>query len=301
MITKEQRGENFSYILEDKTDFLITEYKMMNAQEADYLLKCVKMMYNGRIELYYDTKSCLSLPTRSGAEDTEGMISVLENILHEVRKVTENGFLSLLKLDISADKIRIDPATRKVRFVYLPVAESLHKDVVEFEEHLRQELKDTVEKRSDKDDKRFADFFRMIGHPGYSSLDPEAEKSGTENATDSIYSLDRNEKMSKKTKNPACTLVSLTAGSPIRLTVTKREYVIGKSREQADGVAGFSKMISRRHCKIVKRESGYAIVDLNSSNGTYLNGMQLSPGREYPVKNGDIIRMAISDFQVVME
>ena len=60
-------------------------------------------------------------------------------------------------------------------------------------------------------------------------------------------------------------------------------------------------MISRRHCKIVKRGSGYAVVDLNSSNGTYLNGMQLFPGREYPVKNGDIIRMAISDFQIVME
>ena len=48
MITEEQCGENFAYILEDKTDFLITEYKMMHGQEADFLLKCVKMLYNGR-------------------------------------------------------------------------------------------------------------------------------------------------------------------------------------------------------------------------------------------------------------
>ena len=34
MITEEQCGENFAYILEDKTDFLITEYKMMHGQEA---------------------------------------------------------------------------------------------------------------------------------------------------------------------------------------------------------------------------------------------------------------------------
>ena len=47
MITEEQCGENFAYILEDKTDFLITEYKMMHGQEADFLLKCVKMLYNG--------------------------------------------------------------------------------------------------------------------------------------------------------------------------------------------------------------------------------------------------------------
>lgn len=97
MITEEQCGENFAYILEDKTDFLITEYKMMHGQEADFLLKCVKMLYNGKTELYYDTKSCLPLAIQSGAEDTEGMLSVLGNILHEVRRVTENGFLSLLK------------------------------------------------------------------------------------------------------------------------------------------------------------------------------------------------------------
>ena len=300
MITEEQCGENFAYILEDKTDFLITEYKMMHGQEADFLLKCVKMLYNGKTELYYDTKSCLPLAIQSGAEDTEGMLSVLGNILHEVRRVTENGFLSLLKLDISADKIWVDPATRKIRFVYLPVAERLHKDVVEFEEHLREELKKTVEKRSDKDDKRFADFFQIIGRPGYSSEDSDVEKCGSVDETSTPYSLNRNEKVSSQRGDQTCTLVSLTAGSPIRLTVTKQEYVIGKSTEQADGVAGFSKMISRRHCKIVKRGSGYAVVDLNSSNGTYLNGMQLFPGREYPVKNGDIIRMAISDFQRVI-
>lgn len=166
---------------------------------------------------------------------------------------------------------------------------------------VRGELKKTVEKRSDKDDKRFADFFQIIGRPGYSSEDSDVEKCGSVDETSTPYSLNRNEKVSSQRGDQTCTLVSLTAGSPIRLTVTKQEYVIGKSTEQADGVAGFSKMISRRHCKIVKRGSGYAVVDLNSSNGTYLNGMQLFPGREYPVKNGDIIRMAISDFQIVME
>ena len=34
MITEEQCGENFAYILEDKTDFLITEYKMMHGQNC---------------------------------------------------------------------------------------------------------------------------------------------------------------------------------------------------------------------------------------------------------------------------
>ena len=53
-----------------------------------------------------------------------------------------------------------------------------------------------------------------------------------------ISTLNRNEKVSSQRGDQTCTLVSLTAGSPIRLTVTKQEYVIGKSTEQADGVAG---------------------------------------------------------------
>ena len=94
MITEEQCGENFAYILEDKTDFLITEYKMMHGQEADFLLKCVKMLYNGKTELYYDTKSCLPLAIQSGAEDTEGMLSVLGKLhfVHPLRTTVTSIF-----------------------------------------------------------------------------------------------------------------------------------------------------------------------------------------------------------------
>lgn len=68
MITEEQCGENFAYILEDKTDFLITEYKMMHGQEADFLLKCVKMLYNGKTELVlrYEILSAACDPVRGG-------------------------------------------------------------------------------------------------------------------------------------------------------------------------------------------------------------------------------------------
>lgn len=43
---------------------------------------------------------------------------------------------------------------------------------------------------------------------------------------------------------------------------------------------------------------GYTITDLQSANGTYVNKIRLQPNQPYPINNGDIIRLANSDFQV---
>ncbi len=54
-----------------------------------------------------------------------------------------------------------------------------------------------------------------------------------------------------------------------------------------------ARIISRRHFKIafVDRE-GYAITDLSSLNGTWLNGLQLQPGMPQFLRHGDQILVA---------
>ena len=59
-------------------------------------------------------------------------------------------------------------------------------------------------------------------------------------------------------------------------------------------------MISRMHCKIIRQGEQYAVVDLKSANGTYLNGIRLQANQATPIKNGDVIRLANSDFRVVI-
>ena len=57
-------------------------------------------------------------------------------------------------------------------------------------------------------------------------------------------------------------------------------------------------MISRVHCRIDRRDEDYTITDLQSANGTFVNRIKLQPGTPQIIKNGDIIRLANSDFQV---
>ncbi|HET6847101.1 MAG TPA: FHA domain-containing protein [Anaerolineales bacterium] len=47
--------------------------------------------------------------------------------------------------------------------------------------------------------------------------------------------------------------------------------------------------ISRRHACIVREGRKYSIVDLNSTNGTRLNGNSLLPGKKVPLTSGDVI------------
>ena len=90
----------------------------------------------------------------------------------------------------------------------------------------------------------------------------------------------------------------MNAPTRVEIEVTKDEFIIGKKKELVDGVVSFNKMISRSHCKINRRGNQYMVTDLQSANGTYVNKVRLQPNQPCQIKNGDVIRMADSDFQV---
>lgn len=59
--------------------------------------------------------------------------------------------------------------------------------------------------------------------------------------------------------------------------------------------------ISRRHARIVRRNGGYTIEDLGSTNGTYVNrGRRLIPGNPHEIVDGDeiIVGKVFLRFQV---
>jgi len=93
-------------------------------------------------------------------------------------------------------------------------------------------------------------------------------------------------------------LVSLNAPGRVELEVTGDSFLVGKNPAAVDGVFSFNKAISRVHCKIIWDKDHYAIEDMGSSNGTYVNHLRLLPHVPERLADGDIVQLADSEFQV---
>lgn len=76
-----------------------------------------------------------------------------------------------------------------------------------------------------------------------------------------------------------------------QLTFAARGLVIGRQQSLSDLMLEDSS-VSRRHARIVKLEGGVGIVDLNSSNGTAVDGRRLSPyGEPMPLRTGATVEI----------
>ncbi|WP_291529068.1 FHA domain-containing protein [Bacteroides sp. UBA939] len=75
--------------------------------------------------------------------------------------------------------------------------------------------------------------------------------------------------------------------------------VIG--RRQGDYVSAFASQgyVSGSHARLQKNPSGkWEVVDLDSTNGTFVNGKRLSPNVPVEFNIGDVVRIATLDFKV---
>ncbi len=285
-------GDNFAYVLKDRGAFLPTEYKVLQSQSDGCFVRCMKMLYNGQVQLYYMTRELKPFSAMIPTVDADSFLTIVSNLFASILDVKNNGFLSCQNVDISFDKIYVDPATYKVRLVYLPLSKRVYEDYASFENEMRSEL---VRLIAEED---------ALVSPQTTQL--SADLSNGTLTLEDVYSRMKDGKGTRSAgqKNaPGGTLRLVAVNGPARLeiAVTKDDFVIGKKAELCDGVVGFNKMISRAHCKICRRDGQYTITDLQSANGTYVNRVRIQPGRPHPVKNGDMIRLANSDFQILID
>ena len=69
------------------------------------------------------------------------------------------------------------------------------------------------------------------------------------------------------------------------------DFLIGKKRDSVDGFIGRD-TISRIHSRLLVRQKRLYIADMNSTNGTYVNGTAIEPGEEIEIFEGDRILFA---------
>lgn len=89
------------------------------------------------------------------------------------------------------------------------------------------------------------------------------------------------------------TLVISLQGDVVReIRLRRGRYLLGRA-DVAD-ICLANQHVSRRHALLVKNAGGFSIMDLGSTNGTYVNGMRFSGDQSLTI--GDVVK--IGDYQI---
>ena len=98
-------------------------------------------------------------------------------------------------------------------------------------------------------------------------------------------------------REPGLFLRSESAAYP-DLRIQKESFLIGKKKDAVDGWLK-ARGISRIHARISREEDCYYLTDLNSTNGTFLNGGRLGVNEKARLRPGDSVGFA--DVRYVVE
>lgn len=281
-------GTNFAYVLSDNGMFLPTEYKVLQSQANSNFVKCMKMLYNGNLQILYLTDNMKPFLSMIPSLDSDRFMTICANLLSAVIDVKQNGFLSCQNIDVAFDKIFVDPSTYKVSLVYVPVSKRIYDDYATFENEIRTGFVKLISGVANISSPKTMQFAADLAN-GMMTMEDLHRKSGIMNTPIAD---------GRQTEQRVLRLVALNAPTKVELKVTKNSFVIGKNAGAVDGVISFNKMISRTHCRIDRGGDQYTITDLMSANGTYVNRTRLNPNQPHPIQDGDIVRLANSDFRV---
>ena len=287
-------GTNFAYNLTSNNLFSSTEYKVLQSQANGCFVRCMKMLYNGSIQLYYMPETLKPLSALVQQLDTNSFLTIVANLFTVIIDFNAIGFLTCQNIDTSFDHVFVDSNTYKVKLVYLPLVKKLYYDNAQFENDLRTSLIKCISTHTNLESDKLKKLSTFLSD-GILTLDDIRYKiNGAKTESGQVSG--------KGPKSqPAMRIIAINAPQSLEISVNKDSFLLGKKADSVDGCIPFNNYIGRVHCRIDYDGTQYTVTDLQSKNGTFLNRVRLQSDRAYPIKNNDVIRLANSDFRVLIQ
>lgn len=283
----------FSYILKTDSDYYDTAYKVMKNSVQTNLLQCQKIRFNGKLKFLYFTNEMYSLEAFITRSDPNEIITAIIHMSNALGEICNNGFLNIACIDNRLSRIFVDKKKKKVSFVYLPV--QLESGAIiksEFENEIRTQLLSLFSTARLEQNFELQPLLQVLRDGTMSSLTELAQRLGeVQSSSDKLWtSVPQSE-----TGNLSRIVLMSVEGSS-RFVIEQFPFVIGKNPQKVNGVIN-NPAVSRVHCEI-RKDNGLFLYDLNSANGTYLNGEKVMPNSPVNIRIGDIIRIANQKYKV---
>ena len=127
----------------------------------------------------------------------------------------------------------------------------------------------------------------MASMPRLAPRVPAPNSDLTSNSWISLHLMDSGKILPLASRNEF-TLGRLSEGQPIMPDIDLTPY-----QAYASGV-------SRLHAVVKREDNRVAVMDLGSSNGTYVNGRRLNPHTEESLSHGDIVALGKLKIQILL-
>ena len=286
-------SSNISYILKENSNFSTTEFRVLINQNNSCFVSCYKLQLNGRIQLLYLSENYVPLNNLLPNIESGNCMAIISDLINNVLSIRKNGFLSCQNIDTSLENIFVDPTTNQSKIIYLPLSTKLYTNSYAFERCFKDSINRIIHSAPKIPSSRVVEISKLL-------LDDSTTLEDIYTSIYSIYSPDSNKtERSRTNKRNRIVLTSINTPNSLQLTIDKDDYVIGRKESAVDGYIGFSKMVGRKHCKISIENNLYYLIDLQSSNGTYLNGRRIPANQ--PIKIGESDRIKIANVEFLVE
>lgn len=298
-------GSNHSFCLKDSGNFSDTDYRVMQGYGQGNLVRCEKVIYNGKIKLLYFTSRLKRLGEVVPYINDSSFFQLISDFVGNLLRMEENGFFECGNLILDEEHILVDESRMKVLLMYLPLEHPITPGET-FGSRAKGILAKIIQTCMVLSEKSKNDFLRMLSEPDFSLEGLHAE-------INSRWMTETKEEVPRKAREKAPELFreGPEAGKKILILnpvdergeavfrISGGDFVIGRGEGSADGVIHGHKLVSRSHCKIIYKSGDYFVEDLNSKNGTYVNGDRVLPGSSARLQQETLLRVADVSFRVV--
>ncbi len=262
------------------------------------LLKCSLSRMDKTAAFYYEitSKQNLRLVLERRHLKAIELEALLEQLLLAARNC-EEYLLDTEKLLLNPDYIYLDPDNWEFSFCFFPFynMEGVN-ELLELAEYLL----DRLDKQDGDAVALGYEFYRMAGEENasieqiLSAWRKERQEGKTEiTKQEEEIEIPQTEAGGETTFLKKASGLILHSENPSypSMEILEEQFLIGKKKDAVDGLIK-ARGISRLHGKISKEEGIYYLTDLNSTNGTFLNGGRLEVNEKARIRHGDIVGFA---------
>lgn len=308
--------DTFLYWEYETEDLIDYQFQMIHRSDQNFLSRI--QIKRGSLEHRITSYIPISVYFKSVASDIEA-VKVLFFKLIDAVKLLDEYLLSIDRVVIDKEYIYYDVNDKKIKLIYLPlksyqsnnqqnkikeillslIYEHMNFDIINEHQAIIEMLQSksldifalkaywtkNIHKVRERRKSKWFFFKNKISDLDKSSKKKEKEM-GKQNEKD--FLTQESEVETVAMPENTCPVLSFEHK---KIRLNQPSFLIGRSVALNDYALPHALTMGRVHAEILHEEAGYYILDLNTKNGTYINGKRIESQKKYKLQKGDCIEI----------